>query len=207
MARDMLLYGFNAADDMADFDAWLNENPDLHKFVPDYHRLQIEKWLFDKRATMGPRIMDVGVDNPRRWLGPDYFTFGEGGEDVRGDLVSFPFTENDLDTIICTEVLEHCADPFTACRNMHRALKPGGRLFVTSPFFWPWHGTPQYADYWRFTAQGWEALLKPFARVDIWACAWTPEGRVFYDFMRRFECMGMNALTVATTGYCCEAVK
>lgn len=205
--RDMLLYGQTDTDDLDALWAWVQSTPGLHTFVPDYHRLQIEKWIWDRREAMGPRIMDVGVDAPRRWLGAGYFTFGEGNEDVGGDITEIAFPEASIDTVICTEVLEHCADPWRAVRELRRVLKPGGRLFATSPFFWPWHGTVDYRDYWRFTAQGWELLLRDFSSLKIAQIQWTTEGAAAYDLMRRFECMGMRALTVAATGYLCEAVK
>jgi hypothetical protein len=76
---------------------------------------------------------------------------------------------------------------------------------VTSPFCWPTHGIEgEYEDYWRFTRQGWELLLRPFADVTITACALTQEGQAAYDFMRRFESMGFASQTEMTTGYLCS---
>jgi SAM-dependent methyltransferase len=44
-----------------------------------------------------------------------------------------PYEDGSIDTIVCIEVIEHIEDPFRLIREMHRILKPGGRLIVTTP--------------------------------------------------------------------------
>lgn len=207
MSRDVLLYGCSQSDDMATLVTWMHQTPGLHEFIPDFHRLQLEHWIWTHRKALGRDILDVGVYNPRRWLGEGYLTLGEHGEDKPGNLLALPFPDAALDGFILTEVLEHCTDPPAAMREVFRVLKPGGLLLVTSPFVWPWHGTADYHDYWRFTHQGWQLLLAAFTDVQIKPCAWTPEGQAAYDFLRRFEAMGFTNQTHATTGYLCEARK
>lgn len=51
--------------------------------------------------------------------------------------------------ILCTEVLEHVADWFTAFSNFNTLLRPGGCVVITSPFLWPLHEEPY--DFWRPT--------------------------------------------------------
>lgn len=46
----------------------------------------------------------------------------------------FPFELGAFDVIWCSEVLEHLFDPAFALREMHRILKPGGKLLVTVPY-------------------------------------------------------------------------
>lgn len=207
MSRDVLLYGLSQSEEMAYLLRWMQGTPGLHEFVPDYHRLQLEHWIWTHRTELGPTILDVGVYNPRRWLGDGYVTFGEHGEDTLGDLLALPFQDNAFTGIVLTEVLEHCVDPRAALREIHRVLQPGGLLLVTSPFLWPDHRTEDYADYWRFTEQGWELLLTAFTHVTVTPCAWTSEGAFAYDFLRRFECWGFANQTKGTTGYLCEARK
>jgi len=205
--RDVLLYGLSQSPDFAALLAWSQNTEGVAFPAPDPHRLQLEHWVWSHREALGADVLDVGVVIPRAYFGTGYVTFGEYDEDVRGDLCAMPFAEASFDGIVLTEVLEHCKNPFAAMSEVHRVLRPGGLLLVTSPFLWPWHGTDAYKDYWRFTHQGWAVLLQAFEQVDIVPCEWTPEAKAGYDIMRRFECMGFMSQTCATTGYLCSARK
>lgn len=192
------------------FDWYNTHRYELHSFVVDYHRLQLEHWIWCNRERLSGRVMDVGCQNPRRWIGPGYFTLGytaDTSSDRLGDVTNLPLAEDELDAIVCTEVLEHCADPFYATIEMHRVLKPGGLLLVTSPFLWPWHGTPNYPDYWRFTDQGWRYLLREFSSVELQVCEWTDAGAAFIDQVRHVEGWGNPADVHGHTAYLCEAIK
>jgi len=175
---------------------------------PDWHRLVLERWLWDHRERLdGKRVLDVGVDFRRDYFGPGYVTFGQYDEDVTGDLHELPFATGSLDAVCMTEVLEHVERPQRAVDEVRRALKPGGVLLVTSPFVWPWHGIPGvYRDFWRFTHEGWAYLLRDFAKVAITRVPWTNEGATFWDMVRRFEGMGWKRDVDAATGYLAEAI-
>ena len=54
-----------------------------------------------------------------------------------------------MDSILLTEVLEHCPDPECVLRETARVLKPGGFMFLTVPFIWPIHTVPN--DEFRYT--------------------------------------------------------
>lgn len=205
--RDVLLYGLNQSSVMARLMEWSQTTDGVSFPAPDPHRLQLEHWVWSNREALGADVLDVGVVIRRDYFGPGYLTFGEYDEDVKGDLCALPFPDARFDGVVLTEVLEHCKDPMTAVREVHRVLKPGGLALVTSPFLWPWHGTEHYQDYWRFTHQGWELLLKDFADVKVVPCAFTPEALAAYDIMRRFECMGFDNQTHITTGYLCTGRK
>jgi SAM-dependent methyltransferase len=47
---------------------------------------------------------------------------------------AFPFPDDAFEVVWCSEVLEHLFDPVFAVREMHRILRPGGRLLVTVPY-------------------------------------------------------------------------
>jgi len=60
-------------------------------------------------------------------------------------------------TIFCMSVLEHCEQPFKMAENLTALLKPEGKICVSVPFSWKFHGFP--SDYWRFTPEGVEKLF------------------------------------------------
>lgn len=78
--------------------------------------------------------------------------------DIVADVtVEIPLPAESVDTVICTEVLEHVRDPLAAIAEMARVLRPGGYMILASPFVHPVHGS---VDLWRFTGDGLELLLR-----------------------------------------------
>lgn len=62
----------------------------------------------------------------------------EGIRWVRADVQDLPFADNAFNTIFSCETIEHVPDPSQALRELGRVLKPGGRLFLTTPnYFGP----------------------------------------------------------------------
>jgi SAM-dependent methyltransferase len=46
----------------------------------------------------------------------------------------FPYADSSFDTVLCCELLEHLtADPMHMMSEIHRVLKPGGSLLLTTP--------------------------------------------------------------------------
>ncbi|MFQ5545790.1 MAG: hypothetical protein ACE5FE_07415 [Acidiferrobacterales bacterium] len=61
-------------------------------------------------------------------------------------------------TVFCLSVMEHCHQPFLMAENCTRLLVPGGKLVISVPFAWKFHGYP--SDYWRFTHEGVKQLFR-----------------------------------------------
>jgi glycosyltransferase involved in cell wall biosynthesis/2-polyprenyl-3-methyl-5-hydroxy-6-metoxy-1,4-benzoquinol methylase len=62
-----------------------------------------------------------------------------------------------VDAVLCTQVLEHCDDPWAAAREFARVLRPGGRVIASAPHVWFYH--PHPSDNWRFTQDGLVRLM------------------------------------------------
>jgi SAM-dependent methyltransferase len=82
--------------------------------------------------------------------------------DVVGDAHnSEAHPEGRFDSIILFNVLEHCDEPWTVVRNVHRWLKTGGVVLCAVPNAQRIHGDPK--DYWRILPDGFSSLFKSFA--------------------------------------------
>lgn len=115
---------------------------------------------FDLRQDL---VADLGSGTHRR--DPDLVCIdgGEYGEvDIIGDLRSLPLADGCLAGLLSVAVLEHVPDPAAHIAEMHRVLKPGGRLLCFIPFMQPFHASPY--DYQRFTDVG---LREQFRQFDV----------------------------------------
>ena len=55
---------------------------------------------------------------------------------VADDIQNTRLPKASFDLILCTEVIEHITDSASAIAGMHRLLKPGGTLVLTTPQRW-----------------------------------------------------------------------
>jgi SAM-dependent methyltransferase len=78
--------------------------------------------------------------------------------DFTWDGITMPFGDNSFDTLMATEVLEHCPNPNSIILEMKRVLKPGGLLFFTVPFLWNLHEVPH--DEYRYTPFALKRIFK-----------------------------------------------
>lgn len=76
----------------------------------------------------------------------------------------WPVEDSSVNLVLCTETLEHVADPEVSLGEAYRCLVAGGTLLLTVPFAARWHFIPY--DYWRFTPSGLDRLLALTGFVD-----------------------------------------
>jgi len=86
------------------------------------------------------------------------------------DLCAPPEDLRQYDVVICEQVLEHVVDPLTAVDTLRRMCRPGGCVFVGTPFLVRLHDHP--GDYWRFTPDGMRILLRARGLEPVWIRSW-----------------------------------
>lgn len=136
----------------------------------------VEKTISDEVARFaaglppGAVVLDAGAGESRfraqfsrqRYLAVDN-RLGDAGWDYSslslvGDLQSLPLRDASCDALLNIVVLEHTPDPLRVVQELHRVLRPGGRLLLIAPMIWEIHQAPH--DYFRFTRYGLERLLR-----------------------------------------------
>jgi SAM-dependent methyltransferase len=118
------------------------------------------------RFAAGARLLNLGAGfrpSPPGFLPIDREALP--GIRVVGDTSDVPLRSGSLDGILCETVLEHVPDAEKAFAELDRLLKPGGRVFLTLPFLWPYHASPH--DYRRWTSSGVARDLRGFQIVDL----------------------------------------
>src|SRR3954470_16972604 len=69
---------------------------------------------------------------------------------VRADLLALPFPDASFDVVMASEVLEHIPADELAMAEVARVVRPGGRVAVTVPRWWPericWALSREYHD-------------------------------------------------------------
>ncbi len=156
----------------------------------------LEQW--EKHRKTGA-VLDVGcgmghfleVAKTRGWnaCGTEFTpeavqTCRDKGLDVRlGVLADAKFSDNAFDVVLWIEVIEHILNPLEDLTQMHRLLRPGGLVFVT---------TPNFAGLTRRIL----GPRTPFIEYPEHLSYYTPR-----TLKRVFEKAGFRTLKIETTGF------
>lgn len=96
------------------------------------------------------------------YIGLDIEKSGHAHEDEQIDVYydgkRIPFEENHFDAVFSSEVFEHVFNLEEVLPEIHRVLKPGGKLLFTCPFAWPEHEVPY--DFARYSSFGMKAIIE-----------------------------------------------
>jgi ubiquinone/menaquinone biosynthesis C-methylase UbiE len=130
---------------------------DIHS---KYGGRDIDQWMLDLlQLQKGIKILDVGCGSGKQCF--SYFNYLQGdaeihGGDVSADLLNqarennartgnkilfrelnfnqpFPYESNTFDLLSCCFAIYYAEDIPATVGEMHRVIKPGGRLFTTGP--------------------------------------------------------------------------
>jgi SAM-dependent methyltransferase len=151
----------------------------LPSYIPQWihRRAEVDNHvLFDfiERAgasvPAGALVLDAGAGDGRyrkefghtRYIGVDLavgdVTWDYSGLNAICTLANLPFPDATFEAVLCTQVLEHVAEPQLVLCEIARVLKPNGRLFLSAPQSWHQHQKPH--DYYRYTSFGLRYLFQ-----------------------------------------------
>lgn len=74
------------------------------------------------------------------------------------DLTAIPVEAGRYDFVLCTQVLEHVPRPLEVLQEFFRVLKPGGRVWLSTPLAFEEHEVPY--DFFRYTQFGLRSLFE-----------------------------------------------
>jgi SAM-dependent methyltransferase len=130
-------------------------------------RIYLEQFLRRAAASVpaGARVLDAGSGDNSAYRELFHHATYESADNgtfatpptYACDLRSIPVEPARYDAIVCTQVLEHVPEPTAVLQELHRVLKPGGRLYLSCPFYFPEHLQPH--DYYRYTQFGLRYLM------------------------------------------------
>lgn len=139
---------------------WVPPNSPAHQYLCTHLGRLTTTLDLIPRAAGGGRILEMGCYLQMTPALRNLLGYGEvrgcyqgsGGSDVRTvrsrdgesfeceidlfnvEIDPFPYPSNHFDTVLCCEILEHLTqDPMRMMAEIHRILKPGGILLLTTP--------------------------------------------------------------------------
>ena len=126
-----------------------------------------DKWIENKLSNLqkGSSILDAGAGEGKykkfcehlNYTSQDIAEYDGSGDgtgiqtkernyeklDIISDIADIPVSDNNFDSVMCIEVIEHVPNPLEAIKEIHRVLKKGGNLILTAPF----NSLTHYAPY------------------------------------------------------------
>jgi ubiquinone/menaquinone biosynthesis C-methylase UbiE len=157
--------------------------------VLDYEQQRRAEAVLDALAARpGDAILDIGCGNARdiiamlragaRVVGVDLSEgmiaqasrdlSAAGYADVRlevGDATRLQFADATFDRVLCSEVIEHIPDAPRALAEIHRVLKPGGTLAISTPNRRSWYGFDRYVVYGGLLRRRWNHPYDEWRRM------------------------------------------
>ena len=153
----------------------------MHKILPDLHNKTV--------LEVGPAFTVHGVGtkgaydfNTKELLlkqGNEYISCDinpNSGADIISDIIYIRnyLDSNSVDAIIALELLEHVAQVWKVPPAFWEILKPHGKIYVSSPYYFIYHDPKP--DYWRISQDGYQLLFGNLFKIDLVKVIVEPDG-------------------------------
>ncbi len=139
----------------------------LGLFVNPFYfaRKGLHKNVMALAPSIRGRTLDIGCGskpyeryfNTREYVGLEIEGRNKDA-DFHYDGTVFPFENEQFDSVLTSQVLEHVFNPKEFLLEINRVLRPGGVFLITVPFVWDEHEQPY--DYARYSSFGLSHLLQ-----------------------------------------------
>jgi hypothetical protein len=123
-------------------------------YIPKGQNVQIVE-IGSQNVNGGLR--DIFTTPYTNFVGLD-FVNGPGVDHVLEDPYKIPYSDNSVEILLCSSVLEHCEMFWVLFLEMARVVKPGGLIYINAPSNGVVHRFP--VDCWRFYPDSGKALAK-----------------------------------------------
>ena len=150
--------------------AFLKQYPRLTRFLANYVDHFYEDYsaykvfLQSNRDKTYKLKLGSGADSVAdNFLNVDYSHLR--GVSLLADVHHLPFLRKSIDAVQCMQLIEHVKNPERMIGEIHDALKPGGEVFLTAPFMYPYHEAP--IDLNRWSQEGLRSLMKEFSPIQM----------------------------------------
>lgn len=153
-----------------------NKRPSFFRFFKEVHALlgppgttyERKKRVMGKKVPAvlapmlkyleGKHLLNIGSSSKKVYSQAINLDIGlYDNVDVVADGKQLPFKNNSFDGVIIEMVIEHVDYPEEILSEAFRVLKKGGKIYVSLPFVFAFHGSPD--DYNRYTFHGLEKRL------------------------------------------------
>lgn len=121
----------------------------------------------------------------------DIFPFNN--VDLVTDATKLPIRDNSVDMIITESTLEHIPDADRAIKEICRVVKTGGYVFISIPFVFPFHASPN--DYMRLTAEGIKNKFRVFEPLKIGSRG--GPGSALVTFLMYFLALPLSLISIS----------
>ncbi len=150
---------------------WTDDYLGRTPFHPGFWgRVRIDEAIAHNAKLAHGTLLDVGCGSKpfeklftpfvERYFGLEYSPesgYRGNNADFCGDAAFLPLEDASVDTILCTEVMEHVPNPEKTIAEFARVLRPGGTIMTTAPFFYPIHDA---YDFFRYSPDGLKAMME-----------------------------------------------
>ncbi len=157
----------------------LRRRYEQEQFFPSWLGLIVNPFYFARKGLatgirklagqIGGELLDVGCGSKpyaslfsvQHYVGLEYDSPANRRRaiaDVYYDGGRFPFEDARFDCVVASQVFEHVFNPEGFLAEIHRVLRPGGKLLLSVPFVWDEHEQPY--DFARYSSFGLKHLLQ-----------------------------------------------